>query len=226
MESIVVSIISATISTISVIVTVFFNTKNQKQYNRSLEPALSFQLVEYSHMLFLKVTNTGKSAAQDIQIKINSIENNGEEELLLDDIFKTEFEMYPGETTQGSIAFWGENCIEHTFPKVNINVKYKKHISKKYEQYTRTVIFNSSYGEKVIADVNMDLHDISSSMNNIARANIRTANYLDGHQVSPIDELNLLANRSLRDDLQKVKNENTESNIIDRSTTIEQRMSI
>lgn len=41
----------------------------------------------------------------------------------------------------------------------------------------------------------------------MARANLRTANYLDGCQVVPYDELNILAHKSLHDDLKSAKEE-------------------
>ena len=215
--AIIISAISAFVAIVSVGASIYFNTKNQKQYNRSLEPALSFRLVEYNSMLYLQIINTGKSAAHDIDISVKELENNGSrEKLYLDEIFNNKFELFTGETTQGRVALWGENIVEHTFPKLAIDVKYRKHISQKVESFSRTVIFYPSYGEKVFADVNIDLHEINGSMANIARANLRTANYLDGCQVAPFDELNILAHKSLHDDLLDIQKENTQSNVMDR----------
>lgn len=117
--AIIISGISTFIALISIGVTVFFNVKSQKQYLKSLEPELSFKLVEYKSMLFLQIINTGKSAAHDIKIDIKNICDNGEKkELIKDIIFEKKFELYAGEMTQGSIALFGENICEHVFPKV------------------------------------------------------------------------------------------------------------
>lgn len=219
--TIIISMVSAIIALISAGASIYFNTRNQKQYNRSLEPALSFKLVEYESILYLQIINTGKSAAHDIEIHINRLENNGNrEELMLDTIFNEKFELYEGETTQGSIALWGENIMEHTFPKLFIDVKYKKHITQKYESFSRKVFFCPSYGEKVYANVNLDLRDISQSISSIARANLRTANYLDGCQIAPYDELNILAHKSLHDDMLDIQKGNMQSNVTTRENSI------
>lgn len=88
---------------------------------------LSFKLLELKSKLYLRITNTGKSAANDIAIGIKKIENNGDRnELNLDALFDKEFELYPGESTQERIAFWGETVCSSAFPKIDINVQYKK----------------------------------------------------------------------------------------------------
>lgn len=47
----------------------------------------------------------------------------------------------------------------------------------------------------------MDNREMESAVNNISRASIRVANYLDGCNVAPFDELNILAKTSLRNDM-------------------------
>lgn len=219
--AIIISVISAVIALVSTITSIYFNCKNQKQYNSSLEPALSFKLIEYNYMLYLQIINTGRSAAHNIKIDVKKIDNNGSCKLDLDDIFDSRFELFPDEATQGRIAFWGENVVEHTFPKVTIEVKYEEHITKKEIVYERNVIFSPAYIEKVYADVNMDLKHIEDSVKTIARASMRTANYLDGYQVSIVDEINILAGRSLHDDIMNAERKNKESNVIDRATLLQ-----
>ena len=51
------------------------------------------------------------------------------------------------------------------------------------------------------ADEDIENEKIASDIDKIARASVRIANYLDGHQVAKFDELDILANRSLRNDL-------------------------
>ena len=81
----IISIVAACISLIAVIVSIYYNHKNNKQYLKSLEPLLSFKLLELKSELYLRITNTGKSAANDIAIEIKKIENNGDRnELNLD----------------------------------------------------------------------------------------------------------------------------------------------
>ena len=222
--AIVISGISALIALISALTSLYYNSKNQKQYNRSLEPSLSFKLIEYKYNLYLQVTNTGKSAAHNLKIDIIELENNGTRSKLdVDEVFKENFELYAGETTQGRIAYWGENLAEHTFPKVTLDVKYEEHITQKEIAYRRTVLFTSAYVEKVFADVNMDLNDINSNIQSLARSSLRTANYLDGFQIAPIDELNLMAGRSLHDDMMDIQKEDTKSNVVTRDMLFGQK---
>lgn len=221
----VVSILAAFISLIAVIVSIYYNHKNNKQYLKSLDPLLSFKLLELKKELYLRITNTGKSAANDISIKIIKIENNGDRnELNLDTLFDKKFELYPDESTQGRIAFWGETICSSAFPKIDITIRYRKGITGKQVYMERTVIFSPSYDNKIYGDFNIDLRELNKNMNVMAKANLRTANYLDGCQVAPFDELNILAHRSLHDDLQSVKEGENESTTMERTEVIKNRL--
>lgn len=221
----VVSILAAFISLIAVIVSIYYNHKNNKQYLKSLDPLLSFKLLEFKKELYLRITNTGKSAANDISIKIIKIENNGDRnELNLDTLFDKKFELYPDESTQGRIAFWGETICSSAFPKIDITIRYRKGITGKQVYMERTVIFSPSYDNKIYGDFNIDLRELNKNMNVMAKANLRTANYLDGCQVAPFDELNILAHRSLHDDLQSVKEGENESTIMERTEVTKNRL--
>ena len=221
----VVSILAAFISLIAVIVSIYYNHKNNKQYLKSLDPLLSFKLLELKKELYLRITNTGKSAANDISIKIIKIENNGDRnELNLDTLFDKKFELYPDESTQGRIAFWGETICSSAFPKIDITIRYRKGITGKQVYMERTVIFSPSYDNKIYGDFNIDLRELNKNMNVMAKANLRTANYLDGCQVAPFDELNILAHRSLHDDLQSVKEGANESTLLERTAVIKNRL--
>lgn len=123
----VISIVAAFISLTAVIVSIYYNHKNNKQYLKSLDPLLSFKLLELKNELYLRITNTGKSVANDIAIEIKNIENNGDRnELNLDALFDKKFELYPGESTQGRIASWGETLCSSAFPNIDINVQFQK----------------------------------------------------------------------------------------------------
>ena len=221
----VVSILAAFISLIAVIVSIYYTHKNNKQYLKSLDPLLSFKLLELKKELYLRITNTGKSAANDISIKIIKIENNGDRnELNLDTLFDKKFELYPDESTQGRIAFWGETICSSAFPKIDITIRYRKGITGKQVYMERTVIFSPSYDNKIYGDFNIDLRELNKNIDVMAQANLRTANYLDGCQVAPFDEINILAHKSLHDDLQSVKQGENVSTVTEREEVIKNRL--
>ena len=151
------SIISAVVAVVSVGISVYYNWKSQKQYLKSIEPALSFKLFRNGHYLFLQIANTGQSPAVDIRVEVKEIINNGSKnELRLDKLFGTDFDLYPTEVTQGQVAFWGENIIEHVFPSVKIYVEYKDKNTDKEMVLNRTIIYNPSFGETYRAQMFRD----------------------------------------------------------------------
>lgn len=175
--------------------------------------------------LMLRVTNTGRSAAKDVLIEIKRIENNGDRnELELDDLFGKEIELYPNESTQGRIAFWGATICSSAFPKINIDIRYKKGVTGEQVHIERTIIFSPLYDEKIYGDFNIDLRELNKNMDVMAKANLRTANYLDGCQVAPFDELNILAHKSLHDDLQSVKRGENILTVMKREDVIKNRL--
>ena len=58
----------------------------------------------------------------------------------------------------------------------------------------------------------------------MAKAILRTANYLNGCQVAPFDELNIFAHKSLYDDLQSVKQGENVSTVMKREEVIKNRL--
>jgi hypothetical protein len=197
-------------------VALYYNSKTQKQYKKSIEPQLSMQGKEHNGWLYLLIQNTGRTAASDIKIIVKSIENNHSNDLQLDNLFSQSYDLYPNETIQGRVAVSAENISTgNLYPKITIDVSYsykygnsKKRI-KKFNfmkqstdyKYTRTVTFSKAYDAKVFADVSMNLKEIESSLKSTARSTLRTANYLDGEQVRIIDELDILAGKSLKNDI-------------------------
>jgi hypothetical protein len=199
--SIIVASISTLISAIAVVIALFYNARTQKQYRKSLEPQLSMRLDKYDSKLYLLVQNTGRTAAENISIAVESIENNGANDLMLDALFSQEYELYPNETIQAMVAISGENVATGTlYPKITINISYHIYGTKIKVQYARTITFSKVYDSKVLADVNMDLKDVESSLKATARATARTANYLDENRVSTFDELNIISDSSLEKD--------------------------
>lgn len=106
-----------------------------------------------------------------------------------DELFSSSFELYPEEMVQGKVAMQGGDIYNEIFPQIRISVSYASGTTKKAHTYLRTVTYQSAYTEKIIADVHWDTKNIDSSLGSIARAVVRTANYLDGEQVTAIDEL-------------------------------------
>lgn len=100
--SLMIAVISVFIAAITAVAAFMANHQNKKQYKESVQPQLSMSLVEFNSFLYLRVKNTGKSAARNIEIRVNGIRNNGSsDKLFLDDLFNGEFELYPEETVQG-----------------------------------------------------------------------------------------------------------------------------
>lgn len=200
--------------------------QNQQIHNQhidSLEPNLSMRLIEDQYCIYLLVENTGESPAKQIRIDVEEINNNGNENLSLDDLFKTDFELYPHEIVQGCIAMSGRNIVTHIFPKITVHVSYVRADIDRKREYTRTVVYDGGYSRKVIADVNMDNHTLESDVDCIARASVRVANYLDGHSVAKFDQLDILSGRSLQNDLVSAIVKKRKSQIVSREDTIKKR---
>ena len=101
-----------------------------------------------------------------------------------------------------------------------VKILYLRSDINKKREYDRTVIFDNGYSQKIIADVNIDNRQITSDVDCIARAVVRVANYLDGHQVAKFDELNILAGRSLQNDLASAIGAADRTPIVSREQTI------
>ena len=194
--------ISSLVAAIALIISVVYNMKTQKQYKQSIEPQITLKLIEIQHLLSLVIKNTGKTAAEHVSIKIKGIKNNGERnELMLDDLFSTQFDLYPEEELQGIIAIWGENISSSPYPILDIDVEYIKAGKKKATKYHRNIILSKAYDKKVYADVKLDLSKVESNLKSLSRAAVRTANYLDGCQVGSFDELEIIAGKTLKNDI-------------------------
>ena len=197
----ILSIISMIIAGSSLLITIIFNLINQHQIIKDNEPQLSFSLKELNGMLYLLVHNVGKTKATDIKLNIEKINNNNGRELLLDALFKNNFELYPDEKVQGIIAIYGENISNHTFPYIDIDITYKKdHIFRKVH-YKRKIYFTASVENKILVNTNYDFKNIEDDIRKLHKATLRLANYFDGCEVAPFDELNLLPGRHFQEEL-------------------------
>lgn len=199
------------------------NHQIQEQHIESQEPLLSMNLIDEASMLYLTIENTGGVEAKDISIKVLDIYNNGKnKEFCLDGLFNTVFELYPKEKVKGRIAFSGENIATEIFPQIKLKVSYTRPDLKRKKEYERTVIYNNDFSQNTNANTNTENEKIASDVDKIARANVRIANYLDGCQVTKFDELNILANRSLKNDIVEAIKTKEEMPICDRTQTIDE----
>lgn len=198
------------------------NHQIHKQHVESLAPALSMSLISFNGSLYLTIKNTGQNEAKEINISVEKIENNGDKnDLMLDGLFSSTFELYPEEFVQGHVAFSGEDICTQIFPQITVSVSYLWPQLNRREQYIRKVIYDNKYTNKIAADVNIDKRAMESDIDKIARATVRIANYLDGCQVAKFDELNILAGKSLRNDIVELLKTSEETKILNRNETIE-----
>ena len=220
--SVFISAIAALIAAISTVAAIWANIMNRKQYRKSIEPQLSMELVNFNNVLYLQIKNTGKTVATDICLTPKMLRNNGEngDEINQGGLFTTNFELYPEELVQTEVALCYDTICSQAFPQLTLLVSYKQSGAKKSVNYTRTITYAPAYNSKILADINLDTHNIESSLRHISRASVRTANYLDGHQVAEFDELNILSGKSLEKDLRSALNKDP-IKISNREETIE-----
>ena len=193
-----IALLSVILSAIAVGSSIYFSYKTRKQYIESLNPLLSFQLVDNCGLLFLTIKNTGQSEAIEIKIIFDEISNNGEETLFdIAKIFKSELTLYPNEKVTGYIAKAGANISTEIAPTVKVHVSYIKGNNKKKTQYSRSIC----YAGETDNPIEDRLREIGSKLNEIAASNNRMANYFSGNWLLTIDELNLQPQRNLYQDI-------------------------
>lgn len=193
-----IALLSVILSAIAVGSSIYFSYKTRKQYIESLNPLLSFQLVDNCGLLFLTIKNTGQSEAIEIKIIFDEISNNGEETLFdIAKIFKSELTLYPNEKVTGYIAKAGANISTEIAPTVKVHVSYIKGNNKKKTQYSRSIC----YAGETDNPIEDRLREIGSKLNEISASNNRIANYFSGNWLLTIDELNLQPQRNLYQDI-------------------------
>ena len=214
-----VEIVAVVISGISLFIVII----NQFKMIKDKEPQLSFNLRSINGFLYLRVRNSGLTKAKNIRITINKIYNNGNDGIQEDQIFQIPFELASLEEVQGMIGFLNENISNHPFPYVDVKVCYDKPHFFKRVKYERQVFYYASAEEKICVDTGLDFRNIDHSINNIHKSTLRLANYFDGNEVSPFDELNIVSNNHFQKDLKNVK-DGKDSTIKSRSEVIESRI--
>ena len=142
----IIALVSAIIALAALIVTILSNNKNNKRYIDSLKSLLSFEFYQINGELILAVKNTGMSEATKIKIKIKKMKNNGDNNrLMLDDLFKNEFMLYPTEEVQGIVGFYGETIDKPVFPTLDIEISYIEGNDNKSISYSRTIFLRKIY---------------------------------------------------------------------------------
>ena len=122
------------------------------------------------------------------------------------------------------IAISGENIVTTICPQVKLEVSYTRPDLNRRNEYKRTVTYSGNRSQNISVNKRGWEDNIASDVDKIARANVRIANYLDGHQVAKFDELNILANRSLKNDLVDVIKTKQQTSICNRTQTIERSL--
>ena len=212
-------IIAITISAITLIIAII----NQIIIIKDKEPQLSFNLKSYNGILYLKVTNNGQTKAKNIRVKINKLCNNGSNNIQEDSIFQIPFELSGQETVQGMVAILGENISTHVFPYIDINVSYDKPHFIKNVKYSRQVFYMAETENKFYVETGINLKEIEHYLENIHKSELRLANYFDGNEVRPFDELNIVSKNHFIKDLINAQDKRL-SEINDSDECIEKRI--
>lgn len=189
--------ISIVISAITLIILLI----NQYKLMKDNEPQLSFSLRSINNVLYLNVKNNGKTKAKSVRIIINKMYNNGENGIQEDQIFQIPFELASQEEIQGMVGYIGETISNHVFPYIDIKVIYDKPHFIKRVKYERQVFYYASTEKKVFVDTGWDLNSINEDLNNIHKSTLRLANYFDGNEVAPFDELSIVSENHFQKDL-------------------------
>ncbi len=200
--AVIISSLSTFVAAVAAGIALYYNAKTQRQYKKSQEPQLTMRIDNFDGLLYLLTENTGKTVAKGIKLNVLAIEENGEQPLRLDKLFSQTFDLYPCESVQAMIALSGENMSTGSlYPTITLNISYEIPFQKRRVDYLRTVTFSKVYDNKVCADINVDLGRIEDLMYTAANSILRTANYLDGHQLAMIDRVNILTGKSFHNDL-------------------------
>ncbi len=211
--------ISVVISAITLIILLI----NQYKLMKDNEPQLSFSLRSINNVLYLNVKNNGKTKAKTVRIIINKMYNNGENGIQEDQIFQIPFELASQEEIQGMVGYIGETISNHVFPYIDIKVIYDKPHFIKRVKYERQVFYYASTEKRVFVDTGWDLNSINEDLNNIHKSTLRLANYFDGNEVAPFDELSIVSENHFQKDLKNTIDGNI-SKINNREEVIKNRV--
>lgn len=87
-----ISVLSFFVALSALLVSIVNNMKNSIRHRRSLDPLLSFYMYEKSNYVVLRVQNTGKSPALNINFDFKELQNNGNGKLCISKMFNSEID--------------------------------------------------------------------------------------------------------------------------------------
>lgn len=193
--------LSLIVAIVAVVISIVISIRENKKYIDSLKPLLAFNLYEKNGLLLLNIKNNGQSEATNIKIEVLDLTNNGDEkQLMLDQLFKEEFMLYPTEETQGVIAISGRDIETETFPKVKLKISFIEGNDNKKIEYLRTISFKRKISDKDRLEV------IEDSLVSISYSNNRMANYIEGRTLFTFDRCNAFPKSSLYQDMKDAVN--------------------
>lgn len=201
----IIAMLSLVVAIVAVVITIVSNIKNNQRYINSLKPILTFKLYEKNGFLILYIKNNGQSGASNIKIDFLSVNNDENVKFSIDDVFKTEFMLYPSEETQGIIMY----CKDKVTPNIKINVKYIQENDNKLISYQRTIVYKKEI------EIKEGIDGLVEEIRSIAYSNNRMANYIEGRTLFKFDELNVMPKSSLYKDLKDAINNSDRAKVDD-----------
>lgn len=202
-SQVLISVLSFFVALSALLVSIVNNMKNSIRHRRSLDPQLSFYMYEKSNYIVLRVQNTGKSPALNINFDFKELQNNGNGKLCISKMFNSEIELYPNEMIEGAIAISGRSISDVIVPVLTLNVSYKKGNDKRKEKYIRKISFVDSFVEN-----DYDTNSIAKATNSMMYSVNRIANYIEGKWLATFDEINAAPKSSLFQDMSNAFNGN------------------
>lgn len=191
--------VASVVAIVAVVVAVCSNIQGRWQYRDSIQPQLSMSLIDQDYSLYLQIKNTGGLPVKEVKITVNSIRNNGDRnELHLDSLFDMHFELYPEETIRGEVAMFGTSMANHAFPQIDISVEYKVPGKCRKVAYTRSVTYIGCGPDNRAARA---IESISRQVESVPKSVARIACYLDGIRHYAFDNMNVLPEKTLKEDL-------------------------
>lgn len=191
--------VAAIVAIVAVMVAVCSNIQSQLQYRDSIQPQLSMSLIEQDYSLYLQIKNTGGLPIKEAKITVTNIRNNGDQnKLRLESLFDMQFDLFPEETIRGEVAMFGASIVNHAFPQIDISVEYKVPGKCKKVSYARSVTYIGCGPDTRAARA---VESVSAQVESLSRFVARMACYLDGTRQYAFDHLNVLPERTLKEDL-------------------------
>lgn len=195
-----IALFSALIAFGTLLFSIITSYISNKRYINSLKPLLSFEFYQMNDMLLLAIKNTGMSEAISIKINVKKLKNNGNNRLMLDDLFNNEFMLYPTEEVQGVVGLFNDSISNKSFPTLDIDVSYIEGNDNKKIGYSRTISFKRNIYSR------NQLSRIENSIESISYSNNRLANYIEGRTLFTFDRLNTFPHNSLFKDMKDAIN--------------------